>query len=152
MMMPRAPTPGFLAPEPAYGIAFALPSNLVLNLFNALKNAQSTRSPWLGFSVISMAELRKELGPDKFNAMARPRTGIMLENLFEPSPAVEADLQKGDFMVRFDGKLIHTPLEFQESLYLAGIGSEITLQMWRDGKTFEQKITILERPENATFR
>lgn len=150
--IPRIIQPGATVEQPNVGINFAMPSNVINGIYNALRLVKSFRSPWLGFAVMSRTELRRELGPEKFNALDKPRYGIYLENVFAPSPASELGLQPGDFLVDFDGEAVYSPLNFQKLLYLAGIGAEVEIVVYRAGETMRKTIEIQERPENATLR
>ena len=49
----------------------------------------------------------------------------------------------------FDGKPVLSPLHFQRYLYLAGIGANVTLRMFREGKLIDIKTKIEERPKGA---
>ena len=103
ILLPLRSRFGALPIEPARGLEFALPSNVLSGLYNSLRQVGSARSPWLGFAVMSRAELLKDKGPEAFAAMPKPRFGIYIENVFSPSPAAAAGLQPGDFLVKFDG-------------------------------------------------
>lgn len=152
ILTPEHPTLGREPRTRSVGIEFAMPMNVVLNLLRAIRAKGSTLSPWLGYAVMSRAELRKERGAEAFNAMPKPRFGIFIENVFDPSPAHAAGIQPGDFLVKFDGKLVHTPLDFQRFLYLAGIGARVKLEMWRNGEAVVHDLLIEQRPANAITR
>ncbi|MEO0478905.1 MAG: trypsin-like peptidase domain-containing protein [Planctomycetota bacterium] len=137
---------------PRMGLEFALPSNILKAIWDGLRTNRSRTSPWLGFSVMSRPELRNELGPEDFAQLDKPRFGIFLENTFEPSPASKNDIQAGDFLVKFDNQLVHSPLVFQKLLYLAGVGTEVELEFYRDGESFTRRLAVEERPEEAITR
>lgn len=152
ILMPLLPKPGIPELEPARGLEFALPSNILQGLYKSLREVQTWKSPWLGFAVMSRAELRRERGVGAFDMMVKPRFGIFIENVFRPSPASTAEIQPGDFLVSFDGQTVDTPLMFQRFLYLAGIGAEVELEIFRNGATSTRRLKIEERPANATQR
>jgi S1-C subfamily serine protease len=152
ILLPRVIELGPTVEQPNLGIEFAMPSNIVKGIYGALRQVKSFRSPWLGFAVMSRTELRRELGPEAFNALEKPRFGIYLENVFAPSVASELGVEPGDFLTHFDGEVVYSPLNFQKMLYLAGIGAEVELEFFRDGQTFTRKFTVEERPAEATTR
>jgi len=152
MLTPRLPQLGVLADPTNEGLEFALPSNIIKTIYAALLEKESVQSPWLGYAVASPAELRKTIGPEAFRTMKRPPLGIYIENVFDPSPAHAAGIKPGDFLVKFDGKFVRSPLEFQRHLYLAGIGARVKLTMFREGETYEVEIPIELRPLNAAFK
>lgn len=156
MLVPRAnpfggPIDGLASLRPL-GIEFALPSNIMNTIFQVLRTKQSIRSPWLGIAIMSRAELRKERGPEAFEQMRKPGFGVWIENTFDPSPASAAGLRSGDFLVKFDGRPVVDPVTFQRLLYLAGIGAEAKLELFRDGATYERTLRITERPRDALTR
>jgi serine protease Do len=151
VLAPRNPAPGG-AHAPGFGIEFALPSKIVAGLYHSILQAKSFQSPWLGFAVMSRAEIAAARGIEAFNAMPKPRQGILIESVFRPSPAAAAGIQPGDFLVGFDATRIFTPVDFQKCLYLAGAGRTVKLEVFRDGETLHKEITIQVRPPEATTR
>lgn len=143
LLVPRDPTaPTGTAPEEAY----ALPIDLVLTLFEPLRLAESRRSPWLGIAVQNLDwRLRRQLA-------AAPRTGIWAENVFQPSPAWDAGLRPGDFLVRVGDQRMLAVEDYQRAIYLGGIGATVDVEVFRDGETTILPMTIVERPANALTR
>jgi S1-C subfamily serine protease len=131
--------------------AHVLPINLVLNLFEALKVARSTRSPWLGVSVLERERVasRSALAASAA-ADAMPPSGIYVDDVFTPSPAAAAGVRPGDFLLRLGEHAIATVADFQRALYVLGIGREVTLELWRSGEPLRVQAAIEARPESAT--
>jgi S1-C subfamily serine protease len=149
---------GILSPLPVAGLAahpsttWALPSKLVEVLHDAIRTAGTSRSPWLGIAVMSRAEIVATRGFQAFQELAKPPHGILLENVYAPSPAAAAGLQPGDFLTHFDGREIHAPVDFQRQLYLAGVGRTATLRIWRAGKASVHELVVEVRPPEAKPR
>jgi S1-C subfamily serine protease len=135
-------------PPPA---ARTLPINLVLNLFEALKVAQSQRSPWLGISVLELPLLRRRLGPAA-QTKVFPPTGVYIDDVFDPSPASRAGVRPGDFLVGMGGHRIVSVADFQTWLYVLGVDKQAELDLVRDGKPLQSVATIEVRPASATTR
>lgn len=129
------------------GSAWALPSKILSGLFASIQAANTMQSPWLGFSVMSRTEVATIRGFKTFQAMSKPKHGILLENLFQPSPAQIAGLQSDDWLIEFNGVAIHAPVAFQRQLYLTGVGRKAVLTFFRAGETFTKEIVIERRPE-----
>jgi serine protease Do len=152
ILSPRDPRPGPAASAAPPGIEFALPSNIVIGLYDTIRQKGSFRSPWLGFSVMSRSELMHAQGAEAFEALEKPRSGIYIENVFDPSPAFAAGVRPGDFLVRFDGVDIRAPVDFQRQLYLAGIGGDARLELFHAGTSRTLSLHIEERPPEAHVR
>ncbi|MBL9077078.1 MAG: PDZ domain-containing protein [Planctomycetes bacterium] len=134
------------------GSAWALPSKILQGLYESIRVAGTTRSPWLGLSVMSRAEIATTRGLPAFTAMKKPNHGILIENVFAPSPAATAGIRPDDFLTHFAGVQIHAPVDFQRQLYLAGVGAAVELKMFRDGREYTATVTIEPRPAAAQPR
>jgi S1-C subfamily serine protease/mono/diheme cytochrome c family protein len=128
-----------------------LPVNLVLNLYEALKLAQSKQSPWLGVSVLELPLLRQQLGEDA-SSIAIPQTGVYIDEVFDPSPATKAGVRPGDFLLGLGGHRLLSVGDFQTWLYVLGIGTEVEIELQRDGRPLRMVAVIEERPLAATTR
>jgi S1-C subfamily serine protease len=125
--------------------------NLVLNIYEALKVAQSDRSPWLGVSVLELASARRRLG-SQAHAVTFPRTGVYVDDVFDPSPASRAGVRPGDFLVAMGTHRVLSVGDFQKWLYLGGIGNQIDVELDRSGKAVKVRLPIEVRPPEATTR
>src|SRR5581483_1678157 len=131
--------------------AFTLPSNLILTLFDALKTAQTHRSPWLGISVLEPSLLRQRLGA-QVDTIVFPPSGIYVDDVYDPSPASRAGVQPGDFLLGLAGHPIASVADFQTWLYALGIGRSVELKLQRAGTPLAVVAPIEERPASAQPR
>ena len=145
---------GILCPLDGSGVgsAWALPSKILQGLHESIRAAGTTQSPWLGWSVMSRAEIATTRGLKAFQAMVKPRHGILIENVFAPSPAHAAGVLPGDFLTHWNGLEIHAPVDFQRQLYLAGVGATVTVTMVRGTETMTKELRIEKRPAAAVPR
>lgn len=134
------------------GSAWALPSKLLVGLHASIRAAGTQRSPWLGWSVMSRTEIAAVRGLKAFKEMPKPANGILIENVFTPSPAATAGVRPGDFLTHFAGVEIHAPVDFQRQLYLNGVGRTVTVTMWREGTSKTIELPIEARPAAAVPR
>jgi S1-C subfamily serine protease/mono/diheme cytochrome c family protein len=125
---------------------YALPADLAMMISDVLREKESERSPWLGFSVLELnAQRRKQLSKP-------PLTGVYIEDVFAPSPASRAGVRAGDVLVSLDGNRLFSVPDFQRWLYLLGIGRTVTLEISRDGRLLGPKVTIEQRPAAVPTR
>jgi len=122
---------------------FTLPINLVLTLYEALKVAQSRRSPWLGISVLELPAAQRK-GADPL-----PPSGVYIDDVFDPSPASRAGVHPGDVLTAMSGHPITAVSDFQTWLYVLGIGTRADLRLVRAGAAVEVSAPIEERPASA---
>jgi serine protease Do len=142
-----------LAPlvAPSAPLDFALPINLAMAIYEPLKVKESRRSPWLGFSVLELRTARR-LRSGSSGGAGLPASGVYIDDVFAPSPAAAADIRIGDTLISIDGNRLGSVGAFQKWLYLSGIGRTIRLEIFRDGKTIQKRVTVEERPEAALPR
>jgi S1-C subfamily serine protease len=140
------PRPGGEGPAALAAFSFArqaqaLPIGLALTLADAMKARESSRSPWLGFSVLELTRQTRN--------RRSPRTGVFIDDVFEPSPASRAGIRVGDVLVAIDANRVLSVPDFQKWLYLAGIGAKVTLHLSRNGEEIALPMVIEERPAEA---
>jgi serine protease Do len=121
--------------------AQALPNGIVKTLYEALRAKESRRSPWLGFSVLELTRKTRTRGG--------PRTGVYIDDIFDPSPASRAGVRVGDVLTAVEDHRVLSVADFQKWLYLAGIGAQVTLHLSRDGESLALPVTVEERPVAA---
>lgn len=80
-------------------------------------------------------------------------TGFTTTNLKyveDGSPAYNASIQKGDKIIRYDGKRVYQPMDVIQFLYVYK-GRPAKVEVIRNGKTFETQITPLRIPEQERY-
>jgi len=136
-------------PAPYPYVSYALQIDTALGVGQALIEKRSNHSPWVGFSVLSQAELKTRLRDDaKFDAMAKPDIGIFIDDLYDPSPAAKAGIRRGDFILEINGRKIASVVDFQQSLYYFS-GATVPVRYFREGKELLAMVTIEKRPVDA---
>jgi serine protease Do len=136
--------------EASSGLVYALPMSIVTGVFESLKVARSFESPWLGVAVLTTGEYRERMRLEGIpRDRKQPVMGVYIDNVFDPSPAANADVRVGDILVNINGKRLSSVFDFQRSLYLGGIGNTITIELYRDGQMMTRAVTIERRPAEA---
>ncbi len=120
-----------------------------LGVGEALARKRSTVSPFVGFSVLTGAELKAKLRDDaKFEALAKPAHGLYIEDVFSPSPASAAGVQVGDFLTEVNGTRIRSVVDFQQCLYYFA-GTRVPVRIFRGGRELTPMVAIESRPAKA---
>jgi S1-C subfamily serine protease len=135
------------------GVGFAVPSNTVKRVVQALLNEGRVRYPYLG---IQGASSVAEVG-DQFNLPVE--RGVVVGGVVDGGPVAKAGLRGsvisrtgvisrlGDVILAFNGQ----PVRDYEDLIAMLVknhqpGDQITLTVWRDGRQLDLVVTLGERP------
>jgi serine protease Do len=120
------------------GIGFAIPSNMARVVMESLiKNGKVVRG-WLGVSI-------QPLTPDlakQFNL--KDDKGALVGDVVENSPAEKAGFQRGDVIIRFDGKVVGDALSLRNMVASTTPNKEVSIEIIRDGNPKTLNVTISE--------
>ncbi|WP_160032877.1 S1C family serine protease [Paenibacillus sp. An7] len=123
----------------AQGIGFAIPSSVIQEVVDKLKNNEEIPKepePFIGASLMNLTpEVAKQMGTDLTE-------GSVVTNLIYQSPAYSADLRPYDIITGISGKKYATAQDLIEQIQAKNVGDVITLNVNRDGKDIEIKVTI----------
>jgi len=124
------------------GIGFAIPSNMAVYISKALIAHGKVERGWLGISI-------QELTPDLIKAMKLDISkGALIADVVKGGPADSAGIQKGDVVTAYQGKEIPNGSALQNEVANTAIGKEVTVTVYRSGKTQDLKVKI-ENLEDA---
>jgi len=122
------------------GIGFAIPVDLVRGVVAELKEHGRVVRGWMGFRP-------DDLTPAERAAMGiEGDIGILLDEVFQGSPAANAGLDSGDVILAINGERIIS--QRQARLLVAGTspGDTIEIVALRDQEQFETTLVVVERP------
>ncbi len=125
------------------GIGFAVPSNLVRVILNAVAMGQKTIiHPWLG---INGQELTPALAASL--NMAQP-SGFLVGTINPASPVLKAGLKSGDVITSVNGRSIDDMESFRYRVSTLPIGSMASLGVIRKGEKLSIPVVLITPPEN----
>ena len=117
------------------GIGFAIPAAIVSSVVDSLKANGSVTRGWLGVQIQPVTEdLAESLGLDK--AM-----GAIISDVTQDSPALKSGLKQGDTILKANGEDIDDAKDLSRTVAAVKPGSEIKVDIIRDGK--RQTIAVL---------
>lgn len=125
------------------GIGFAVPANMAKRVAEQLiKNGKVVRA-WLGVNL-------QELSPDLAKAFnTQPFAGVLVSDVLANGPAAGAKVVAGDIIARVAGKTVREPQDVIREVINHDVGSAISLEVIRGGKSYETKAILSARPEQA---
>ncbi len=123
----------------AEGLGFAIPSNVGKVVVQRLMQNGDARPSFLG---VQYEELNPQVAIEKNLNIT---DGALLQEVVGGSPAAQAGLQAGDIITAVNGQPINERHPLVSLLIEHVAGETITLDILREGKTFQAKLTLGER-------
>jgi serine protease Do len=121
------------------GVGFAIPINMAKGIANQLLDKGEVTRGFLG---IVIQPLTPELA-ESFGAKQHKK-GILVAEVTEDSPALKAGLEQGDLIVKLNARDVVDVGDFRNRISLTSPGSEVELEVIRNGETQVIKVTVGE--------
>jgi serine protease Do len=124
------------------GIGFAVPSNIVRNVFDQIRKGGRVRRGTIGVFAQTITPLLAaglDLGRE---------TGVVLGDVYPGGPAEEAGLEQGDVVLALDGKPMENGRQLEVNLYGRRVGDRVTLDVIRGDARFKVQVEIAEREDD----
>lgn len=121
------------------GYGFAIPINLAKNVAKELIANGKVNRGYIGVNITQVdPATARAVGLDK----AR---GIMVQGLLSNGAAEKAGIKEGDIILKVDGREVNQPNALQSYIASKTAGTDVTLSIFRDGKTIDKKVTLKSR-------
>jgi serine protease Do len=125
------------------GIGFAIPSSLAQNVMQQLVETGKVVRGFLG---VSIQNLTTDLS-DAFKL--KDHHGALVGDVTPNSPAAKAGVKTGDIITEFNGQKVDDATRLQLQVADVRPGKEVTLDILRDGKPMQLKVTVGERTKKS---
>jgi serine protease Do len=124
------------------GLGFAIPSNVVRNIYEQLKSEGHVHRGQIGVYL-------RTITPDLAEGLKLTRDhGVLLEDVSPGSSADKAGLKVGDVVVNIGGKPVGDVKQFATQLFTYKIGQAAPIGVVREGKVVAIDVTLVERPDD----
>jgi serine protease Do len=126
------------------GVGFAIPINLARSVMNSLIKFGHVERGYLGVMI-------QEVKPEMAQALGLPKAGgALVGDVTKDSPAAQAGLQRGDVVIRFNGKDIADTNQLRNLASETPVGSKVEVVVLRDKKEKPFTVTIGRLPQDNT--
>ena len=124
------------------GIGFAIPINLARHVADQLVAHGTVKRGGLG---VELGDLTTELaeGMD----LDPDQKGVIIQNVFDDSPAARAGLKRGDVIVEMNGQAVGEMQKFRLRVADTPVGSRVDLVVLRGGRKLPITVTLADRSE-----
>ncbi|MEO7143485.1 MAG: trypsin-like peptidase domain-containing protein [Bryobacteraceae bacterium] len=124
------------------GIGFALPSNIVSDVYNQIRKDGHVHHGQLGI-------FAQTITPLLASGLKLPRDwGVVVSDVTPGSPAQKAGLQIGDILATADGQTLETVRQLELDVYRRPIDDRVTLGIIRNGATLSLQAPVIERDDD----
>ncbi len=124
------------------GLGFAIPSNVVRNIYEQLKTEGHVHRGQIGVYL-------RTVTPDLAEGLKLPLNhGVLLEDVTADSSAARAGLKVGDVITSIGGKPVGDVKEFATILFSFKIGDMAPIGVMRNGKQEMVEVRVTERPDD----
>ncbi len=123
------------------GIGFAVPSALARHVIEQIREYGRTRRGWLGVNIQTVTDELAE------GLKLPTASGALVSNVADGSPAATAGIEKGDIILKFDGRDIGEMRRLPRIVADTPIDKTVDVLLWREGREQRVKVKIGELNE-----
>jgi serine protease Do len=123
------------------GIGFAVPSNIVRNVYDQIRQSGRVRRGQIGV-------VAQTINPALAHALSLPQDwGVVLADVLPDSAAATAGLEIKDVILTLNGKVLENSRQLGVNIY-QNAGQTVTLEILRGKAKQTVKVGVLERPRD----
>lgn len=121
------------------GLGFAIPSNIVLNVFTQVRKEGHVHRGEIGVSA-------QTITPALASGLRLPQDwGVVLSDVQPQGPADAAGLKVGDIVVSLNGKPMENARQFEVNLFRHALGEKVNVEVLRSGAKTTYPVAVRER-------
>ena len=126
----------------AQGLGFAVDANTAQQISQQLIKDGKVVRGYLGLRSQALTPAMAEIL--EYEAQG----GIAVTQVERNGPAARAKINKGDILLKFDGKDLESPESLRRLVHQTPPDSKVTIRIWRGGSEVETEVTLETPPES----
>jgi Do/DeqQ family serine protease len=133
----------------AQGIGFAIPIQKAQQISKQIIAKGKVEHPFLGIQMVEVTPELKQKLQESNGVTLKADQGVVIMKVLPNSPADLAGVESGDVIQGVNGQSIKSPGQVQDLVENTAIGSELPLQVSRDGQDLTLKVKVGVLPNVA---
>jgi Do/DeqQ family serine protease len=133
------------------GLGFAIPINTAQRIAKQLIATGKVDHPFLGIQMVTLTpQIKKEIDSDpNANFKLDVDRGALVARIVRNSPAAKGGMRSGDIIQSVNGKAVQNSNQVQQAVETTKIGSNVQVQVRRNGQNVNLNITPIAAPPIA---
>lgn len=125
------------------GLGFAIPSNVVRNIYQQLRQAGHVHRGQIGVSA-------QDITPLLAHGLQLPRDwGVIVSDVVPDGPAAQAGVKIGDIVLALNGRRLENALQLQAGIDRQPIDdNKVTMEVLRGSQTLSLSVPVIERKDD----
>ncbi len=137
----------------AQGIGFAIPINKARQIADQLIANGRVEHPFLGIEMVTLKpQIQQEINRQSKAPIIDREEGILIVRVMPNSPAARAGLNAGDVITKINNQPVTEALEVQQIVANSQVGSDLNLELKRNGQTLGVTVKIVPLPQAQAKR
>ena len=124
------------------GLGFAIPSNIIRNIYTQLRDTGHVHRTEIGVSAQSITP------PLATGLRLRQDWGVVLADVLPGGPADEAGLEAGDIVLSVNGKTMKNASQLETTLYRYAMGDKVDIAVLRGTEKMTHSVAIAAREDD----
>jgi Do/DeqQ family serine protease len=135
----------------AQGIGFAIPINTAKLIATQLIANGKAEHAYIGVEMLTLSpEIKQAINSDPNSGLTvQADNGVLIAKVLPDSPAAKAGLKSGDIIQKIDGQAVTDSASVQELVDRKSVGSNLQLQVSRQGQTLNLSVQTEVLPANT---